>query len=73
MEQQRQQRTVDEDDLVANDINRFDLVVSNLYPFRETVADEGATESDIIEKIGAMLKRIMAPVYLFVSWTKLSY
>lgn len=42
---------VDEDDLVANDIRRFDLVVSSLYPFRETVADEGATESDIIEKI----------------------
>jgi phosphoribosylaminoimidazolecarboxamide formyltransferase/IMP cyclohydrolase len=42
---------VDEDDLVASDINRFDLVVCNLYPFRETVANEGATESDIIENI----------------------
>ena len=41
----------DDDDLEANDIERFDLVVSNLYPFRETVADTTATEADIIEKI----------------------
>lgn len=32
-------------------IDRFDLVVCNLYPFRETVADPTATESEIIEKI----------------------
>lgn len=41
----------DEAELAANDIERFDLVVVNLYPFRETVADPGATEQDIIEKI----------------------
>jgi len=41
----------DDDDLEANDIERFDLVVSNLYPFRETVADATATEAEIIEKI----------------------
>ena len=38
-------------ELEANDITRFDLVVCNLYPFRETVARPGATESEIIEKI----------------------
>jgi phosphoribosylaminoimidazolecarboxamide formyltransferase/IMP cyclohydrolase len=32
-------------------IDTFDLVVSNLYPFRETVADPDASEIDIIEKI----------------------
>ena len=41
----------DEAELVANGIERFDIVVCNLYPFRETVADPGATEMDIIEKI----------------------
>jgi len=41
----------DEAELVANDIERFDIVVCNLYPFRETVADPAATEMDIIEKI----------------------
>jgi phosphoribosylaminoimidazolecarboxamide formyltransferase/IMP cyclohydrolase len=41
----------DDAELEANDIERFDLVVCNLYPFRETVADPEATESDIIEKI----------------------
>ena len=42
---------IDDADLAANDISRFDLVVCNLYPFRETVADPGADEGDIIEKI----------------------
>jgi phosphoribosylaminoimidazolecarboxamide formyltransferase/IMP cyclohydrolase len=41
----------DDPDLEANGIERFDLVVSNLYPFRETVADPGASETEIIEKI----------------------
>lgn len=41
----------DDPDLEANDIERFDLVVSNLYPFRETVADPDAPETKIIEKI----------------------
>ena len=41
----------DEADLVANGIKRFDLVVCNLYPFRETIADPGASELEIIEKI----------------------
>ncbi len=38
-------------ELEANDITPFDLVVCNLYPFRETVARPGASESEIIEKI----------------------
>lgn len=43
--------TSDDAELSAQGIARFDLVVCNLYPFRETVADESATEHDIIEKI----------------------
>lgn len=42
---------VDDADLAANDIERFDLVVCNLYPFRETLATPGVTEAEIIEKI----------------------
>ena len=42
---------VDDDELEANEIERFDLVVCNLYPFSETVADPGASRSEIIEKI----------------------
>lgn len=41
----------DSADLEANGIEPFQLVIVNLYPFRETVADPDATESDIIEKI----------------------
>ena len=41
----------DEAELATNGIERFDLVVCNLYPFRETVADPDAGEMDIIEKI----------------------
>ena len=41
----------DDAELAANDINRFDMVVSNLYPFRETLAAPDATDIEIIEKI----------------------
>jgi len=41
----------DDEDLAANQIERFDLVVCNLYPFRETVANPDASRSEIIEKI----------------------
>lgn len=41
----------DDAELADNDIERFDLVVCNLYPFRETAADPDASESEIIEKI----------------------
>jgi phosphoribosylaminoimidazolecarboxamide formyltransferase / IMP cyclohydrolase len=38
-------------DLERHEIAPFDLVVSNLYPFRETVAAPGAGRDDIIEQI----------------------
>lgn len=41
----------DDDELSASCIDRFDLVVCNLYPFRETLADPSSTEIEIIEKI----------------------
>ena len=41
----------DDADLAANQIERFDLVVSNLYPFRATVSNPESTEMEIIEKI----------------------
>ena len=41
----------DQLELAANGIERFDLVVCNLYPFSATVADPDASEMDIIEKI----------------------
>lgn len=41
----------DDSELESEGIERFDLVVCNLYPFRETVADPNASEVDIIEKI----------------------
>ncbi len=41
----------DANDLDANGIDFFQLVVVNLYPFRETAASPDSTERDIIEKI----------------------
>ena len=41
----------DSAELESHGIAPFDLVVCNLYPFRETVADAGATETDIVENI----------------------
>ena len=41
----------DDAELSAGGIERFHVVVCNLYPFRETVADPLATEEEIIEKI----------------------
>src|SRR5699024_6365519 len=39
------------DALKQNHIEPIDVVVVNLYPFKETVAKDGATEEDIIENI----------------------
>jgi phosphoribosylaminoimidazolecarboxamide formyltransferase/IMP cyclohydrolase len=47
----RADRQSDLDELSENGIEPIQLVVVNLYPFAETVADESSTESDIIEKI----------------------
>jgi phosphoribosylaminoimidazolecarboxamide formyltransferase/IMP cyclohydrolase len=41
----------DRDELAEHGIEPFDLVVCNLYPFRETLARPGVEESEIIEKI----------------------
>lgn len=41
----------DDDDLAANNIRPFDLVVCNLYPFQETVAKEGVTLAEAVEQI----------------------
>ena len=38
-------------DLAENGIEPFQLVVVSLYPFRETLATPGVTESEIVEKI----------------------
>ncbi len=38
-------------DLVQNKIEAFQLVVVNLYPFEDTVAQAGTTEAEAIEKI----------------------
>jgi phosphoribosylaminoimidazolecarboxamide formyltransferase / IMP cyclohydrolase len=37
--------------LAAHRIDRIDLVIVNLYPFRETAADPAATFDEVIEKI----------------------
>ena len=39
------------EDLEKYEIPTFDLVVVNLYPFEQTVAREGVTEADAVEKI----------------------
>ncbi len=41
----------DRRDLAEREIEPFQLVVVNLYPFRETVADPDATDADIDEQI----------------------
>lgn len=38
-------------DMAANGIKPIDLVVVNLYPFRETIAKVGVTEAEAIENI----------------------
>ncbi len=41
----------DHADLAANNIAMIDLVVCNLYPFEETVAQPGVTVADAVEQI----------------------
>lgn len=41
----------DDAELDANGIERFDLVVCNLYPFRATASDPSSSQSEIIEHI----------------------
>lgn len=56
-------------DLADNGIRPFQLVVVDLYPFAETVARPGASESEIIEKIdigGPTMIRAAAKNHRFV-------
>lgn len=56
-------------DLDARGIEPFELVVVNLYPFRETVADPDSGPADIIEKIdigGPTMVRAAAKNHAFV-------
>jgi phosphoribosylaminoimidazolecarboxamide formyltransferase/IMP cyclohydrolase len=47
----RRDLEADQKDLEANDIDTIDLVVVNLYPFEETVAQPDVAYADAIEKI----------------------
>ena len=47
----RPDQPADEQDLADNDIRPFDLVVVNLYPFEQTIAQPGVTLPEAIEKI----------------------
>ncbi|CAG8482819.1 12831_t:CDS:10 [Funneliformis caledonium] len=41
----------DEADLAKQNINKIDIVVCNLYPFKETIAKEGISMADAVEEI----------------------
>ncbi len=47
----RPDQAADEKDLADNGIRPFDLVVVNLYPFKQTIAKSDVTLADAIEKI----------------------
>ena len=51
VESRRPNYTITLPTLEAHSIVTIDLVVSNLYPFEETVATPGASYADIVEKI----------------------
>jgi hypothetical protein len=56
----------DQKDVKKHDINHIDLVIVDLYPFEDTVADENASHEEIIEKIdigGISLIRAAAKNY----------
>lgn len=44
-------RGEDDEIAAANDIKPIDMVVINLYPFKETISKEGVTEAEAIEQI----------------------
>jgi len=41
----------DEADLVKQNINKIDIVVCNLYPFKDTISKEGISIAEAIEEI----------------------
>ncbi|MCA9984122.1 MAG: bifunctional phosphoribosylaminoimidazolecarboxamide formyltransferase/IMP cyclohydrolase [Anaerolineales bacterium] len=60
----------DQADLAAQNIAMFDLVVSNLYPFEETVAQPDVTLAEAIEQIdigGVALQRAAAKNFVRVT------
>ncbi len=60
----------DEKDLTENDIRPFDLVVVNLYPFEQTVAQPGVSLAEAIEKIdigGPTMIRAAAKNYQYLT------
>lgn len=60
----------DQQDLQANDIRPFDVVVVNLYPFEQTVADPNCSLAEAIEKIdvgGPTMVRATAKNYAYVT------
>jgi len=57
-------------DMTDNDISGIDMVIVNLYPFRETIAKPGVTLADAIENIdigGPTMVRSSAKNHKFVS------
>ena len=66
----RQDLPADRADLEANDIRPFDLVVVNLYPFEQTIAQPNVTIAEAIEKIdigGPTLIRAAAKNYQYLT------
>ncbi len=60
----------DADDMAANDIRPFDLVVVNLYPFEQTIAKPDVTFPEAIEQIdigGPTLLRAAAKNHAYVT------
>ena len=47
----RRESESDREEMAKYDIGNIDLVIVDLYPFEQTVADPNATREDIIEKI----------------------
>ncbi len=66
----RPDQAADEKDLAENDIRPFDLVVVNLYPFEQTVAQPGVSLAEAIEKIdigGPTMIRAAAKNYQYLT------
>lgn len=58
------------EELLENSIGLIDMVVVNLYPFKETLAKEGVTHEELIENIdigGPSMLRSAAKNYKFVT------
>ncbi len=66
----RRDNDQDMDQLVQSDYRPIDLVVTNLYPFEQTVARDDSTDDDIIENIdigGPSMIRAAAKNHRFVT------